>query len=262
MLEVLVEYLWQVLLALGGSVATLVQAGVKWRRKQPITDDVLWPTVVTLVIALAGVAFQERTVRVETVTTAEATEKGLKEELKFVRRENLALQNRPSEQALASVKREAAEAKAAREASEARVAVLERELRDLQGQVSTFGPRRVTPEQKAVLVARLRAIKQPFHVIDVSIPLGGPDDARKYAEEIGDTFRAAGWTVPEGMAQGVWSKTPEGVHLQVSPDTPRPVIDAILAALNAAQMGHWTMSANQSLKINQASLIVGARSHP
>jgi hypothetical protein len=63
-MELVAEYLWQILVALGGSVVTLGIAAVRWKRGQPIGEDVVWPAVACIFIALVGVAYQEHVQRV------------------------------------------------------------------------------------------------------------------------------------------------------------------------------------------------------
>jgi hypothetical protein len=129
----------------------------------------------------------------------------------------------------------------------------------LEARLASVEPRRLTPSQRAALIARL------------SPPTGGPPgiaivsessgDSPQFAADFASVFRSAGgWNITEASVMGLGNRPPSGIALN-APNTTAPEVVVIANALRAANISfdlrQQSMMPNISIELLICTKITG-----
>lgn len=115
------------------------------------------------------------------------------------------------------------------------------------------GPRSLEGNTISILVEAMR--KYPGMIVQIMSPKGN-DEAQRFAEQIAEVFKDAGWTVEP--TQEVFTQPAVGIVVLVNRNPPPPAAHKLSEILLRAE---YTVVGrlNYSLKDNQVRIIVGTR---
>lgn len=133
-----------------------------------------------------------------------------------------------------------------------------RRIEELRAQQA---PRRLSEDQKRALVRSLSR----FHGQRIAITcVMGDGEAKQFAEDFAEVFRAAGWSGADGVNQSVYTRDPIGLGVGLNPTSaqdhgkPKAAASALLAAL--VETGILTQRegfVNPQIGVDSIALVIG-----